>query len=129
MVNHDLKCLQPFFGDVRKGIKDFEVRLNDRNFQVGDTLHLHEIKDNGTETHDIHGTLPIKYILPGGQFGIEPGYCVLGFGVRHSQDVYYLQKTAKELAMMALQSERYSTDYDYRQAVDAVLATTREVIL
>ena len=127
--DHDLKCLQPYFADVRNGVKDFEVRLNDRNFQVGDTIHLHEIRDDETKTHAIHGTLPIKYILQGGQFGIEPGYVVLGFGVRHAQDVYYLQKTSKELAMMALQSDRYTEDHDYRQAVDAVLAMSREVIL
>jgi hypothetical protein len=39
-MNHKLKTIQPFFGDVEQGIKTFEVRKNDRNFQVNDTLTL-----------------------------------------------------------------------------------------
>lgn len=39
---HHLKTYTAFFEDVRKGIKQFQVRKNDRNYQVGDTLILEE---------------------------------------------------------------------------------------
>ncbi len=39
---HDLKIWPQFFNDVASGDKTFEVRVNDRAFQVGDTIHLRE---------------------------------------------------------------------------------------
>ncbi len=39
---HDLKLVQPFFDDVRAGRKTFEVRRNDRRFELGDVLVLRE---------------------------------------------------------------------------------------
>ena len=39
---HDLKTVQPHFDALKSGLKRFEIRKNDRNFQVGDYLHLQE---------------------------------------------------------------------------------------
>lgn len=39
---HFLKILPEYFEMVRSGNKPFEVRKNDRNFKVGDTLILRE---------------------------------------------------------------------------------------
>jgi ASC-1-like (ASCH) protein len=39
---HDLKCSKPYFEAVATGIKRFELRLNDRNYKVGDLLRLKE---------------------------------------------------------------------------------------
>lgn len=39
---HELKTWPDFFTAVRKGIKTFEVRENDRDFKVGDALVLCE---------------------------------------------------------------------------------------
>lgn len=41
-MKHELKTLTQFFPFVKSGAKTFEIRLNDRNFQVGDTLLLRE---------------------------------------------------------------------------------------
>lgn len=41
-MDHELKIIPPFYDDVKSGVKTFEVRRNDRNFQVGDLLHLKE---------------------------------------------------------------------------------------
>jgi hypothetical protein len=35
---HTLKCWTPFYDEVVKGTKEFEVRKNDRNFQPGDEV-------------------------------------------------------------------------------------------
>ena len=73
----ELKLQNPFFEDVWSGLKDFEVRKNDRNFTVGDTLKLVEY---GESKYYVPRFIykKIKYILQGGQFGIESGYVVLG---------------------------------------------------
>lgn len=40
MTTHKLKTLQPWFEEVWDREKRFEIRLNDRDFQVGDRLLL-----------------------------------------------------------------------------------------
>lgn len=40
--HHYLKTLPVYFQLVESGRKTFEVRLDDRNYQVGDILHLRE---------------------------------------------------------------------------------------
>ncbi len=39
---HELKCWPTYFGGVVAGTKTFEVRLDDRQYREGDTLHLRE---------------------------------------------------------------------------------------
>lgn len=39
---HELKIAPTHFDDWKRGIKRDELRLNDRDFKVGDTLHLRE---------------------------------------------------------------------------------------
>lgn len=39
---HDLKLQYPHFDDVESGVCTSQVRFNDRNFRVGDTLLLRE---------------------------------------------------------------------------------------
>ena len=39
---HDVKSIQPHFDDVCSGKKTAELRLDDRDYQVGDLLRQHE---------------------------------------------------------------------------------------
>ncbi|WP_445505788.1 ASCH/PUA domain-containing protein [Niallia sp. 03091] len=41
-MKHELKIDPMFFGSVAAGLKTFEIRFNDRNYKVGDTLLLKE---------------------------------------------------------------------------------------
>lgn len=78
MKIHELKKWPEFFDAVWRQEKLFEVRKDDRNFQVGEYLMLQRFDP---ETGDFTGDelmTKITYKLSGGQFGIEPGYCVLG---------------------------------------------------
>jgi ParB family chromosome partitioning protein len=62
---------------VQNGIKNFELRKNDRDYKVGDYIILQEI-DNGTYTNRELPKIKIKYILHGGDFGLKKNYCILG---------------------------------------------------
>lgn len=99
LAQHKLKTWPQEFKDICSGEKTFEVRKNDRNFSVGDILVLREFvpckECNGrgmvrdyTDLVDCcekpHGkytgkkiNVIIKYILNGGQFGIEKDYVVM----------------------------------------------------
>lgn len=41
-MHHDLKILPPYFQAVLDGRKTFEIRKDDRGYQAGDTVMLHE---------------------------------------------------------------------------------------
>lgn len=81
-VTHVLKTLDCYWDAVECGAKKFEVRKNDRGFQPGDTVvlqrwHTHPITKNYRKDSAVE---PLKFkigwMLQGGQFGIECGYCV-----------------------------------------------------
>jgi hypothetical protein len=42
MKKHTLKCWPQFFAEVLNGSKPFEIRYNDRGYEVGDMLRLEE---------------------------------------------------------------------------------------
>ena len=65
MKNHDLKILDVYFAEVINGKKTFEIRKNDREFQDGDTVMLHEMGGViGTDT----------YVATGRRCSAEVGY-------------------------------------------------------
>ena len=75
---HDLKCWPEHFAAVRDGLKPFEVRKNDRDFQVGDTLRLWEF-DPALALHTgKYIERAVSYVLAGGQFGVDPDHVVMG---------------------------------------------------
>ena len=71
---HELKPRREFFDYVRFGIKKFEIRKDDRGFNVGDTLVLKEIDEAGNETGR-YLLRKVVYIYRG-EFCL-PGYCVM----------------------------------------------------
>lgn len=81
MTVHELRILQPFFDHVKDGKKKFEIRKNDRNFSVNDSLVLKETFDlNGEETGR-KAYFDITYILHKGP-GLAKGYVILGISPR-----------------------------------------------
>lgn len=76
-MKHRLKTWPEFFAAVRDGSKPFEVRRDDRDFNVGDTLELAEWDPTSlTFTGNIE-CRDVTYIARGGPFTPE-GMCVLG---------------------------------------------------
>jgi hypothetical protein len=74
---HELKTWPNFFESMFEGYKTFEVRKNDRGFDVDHILYLREY-DPEMKAY-LGGELycRVSYILQGGHFGIEEGYCVM----------------------------------------------------
>lgn len=81
MINqkvHNIKTIQPFFNDVKSGVKRFELRLNDRNYKVGDIAKMEEW--TGTEYTGNIVIHEIKYVLKDcPEYGLMPGYCIFGW--------------------------------------------------
>lgn len=72
-MHHDLKLFTKYFQPVVDGKKRSEVRINDRNYQVGDTVTLHDGQP-GLEGFEYTGrtiSARISYIS---DFGLNPGY-------------------------------------------------------
>lgn len=73
---HRLKTKTEYYNQVKTGYKAFELRKNDRDFQIGDYLFLEEYS-NGKYI----GSTPLKfeviYVLNGPLYGLKKGYCIM----------------------------------------------------
>lgn len=81
-MRHDLKCWSGPFAAVERGEKTHEVRVNDRNYQVGDILKLHEWNPHDPVRHTGGYTgkllwVQVTYISEGGTFGLPANLCVM----------------------------------------------------
>lgn len=76
-IKHDLKILPKYFTDVISGKKKFELRLNDRDFQVGDIFIMREWYGGYTGKYFINS---IGYVLKDcPEYGLKDGYCIIGW--------------------------------------------------
>lgn len=79
-----LKTWQKYWDAVDDGSKPFEVRKNDRPYRVGAVLILQRWEPETQDFTYCSDGNPlicarrVTSILHGGQFGIEPGYVVMG---------------------------------------------------
>lgn len=77
MKTHKLKILPKYFDDVVSHKKQFELRKDDRDYEVGDDLLLQEYANNEYTGREY--LVNIKYILRNcPEYGLEEGYCILG---------------------------------------------------
>lgn len=74
--HHYLKTETFYYQEQELGHKNFELRKNDRNFQVGDMVVLLEVV-NGIPTGRQLLAKEIVYILKGGIYGLDKDYCIL----------------------------------------------------
>ncbi len=76
-IQHDLKTLPQYFEDVATGVKKFELRIDDRNYSVGDMFVLREWDSEYTGRYFVES---IGYILRDcPQYGLKKGYCIFGW--------------------------------------------------
>ncbi len=63
---------------VVRGTKRFELRKNDRGFKRGDMIYLEEVVE-GVKTGRSLPSVEIRYVLEGGKYGLDPGYCIFNW--------------------------------------------------
>jgi len=80
-MTHELKTYPEYYNAAFSGIKTFEVRKNDRNYQVGDTLILKEWDDMKEEYTGAKLKVEVTYILSEPQYVAE-GYVILAINYR-----------------------------------------------
>lgn len=78
MKLHELKIKEEYWNEILRGDKTFELRKDDRDYQVGDLIHF--VKTDGYEffchSKDVYR---IVYILKNvEQYGLDKDYCILG---------------------------------------------------
>jgi hypothetical protein len=78
MTVHELKIWPEFFTEIQKGQKKFEVRRDDRKFEVGDLLHLKEWEPLTKKYSGRECCTEVEYKMHGGTWGIREDFCVLG---------------------------------------------------
>ena len=88
MKTHELKTDPEVFNDVFESCKSFEIRRNDRKFQVGDTLCLRETEFTGEQMRSDALKYPLEYtgrettrevtyILRGPIYGLQDGWVIM----------------------------------------------------
>lgn len=73
---HNVKCWPAFYRDIKNGIKNFDLRRDDRKYEVMDCLCLREYDPDKRNYTGRGITKQITYILRDFP-GIEKGYCIL----------------------------------------------------
>ena len=79
-MKHYLKIWIEHYKDVMSGKKKAEVRFDDRNFNVGDTLVLQEYDPISLTYTGRSITKKVTHILNGGMYGIKDKYVVMSLG-------------------------------------------------
>ena len=74
---HILKTISPYYEAVGRRKKTFEIRRDDRNFQVGDTLILRHWDDIRQMYTGYEINVTVTYILWDERF-LQQGYCCMG---------------------------------------------------
>lgn len=81
MQIHELKTIEPYFSQVYLGLKTFELRLNDRDFKVGDILILREYDVELKQFTGNHVEKTVLNVLENAEhFGLMKGHCILSLG-------------------------------------------------
>lgn len=75
---HYLKIHPEPFALVKSGAKPYEVRVDDRNFAVGDTLILEEFDPQSASYSGEKIARRVSCKTSGGQWGLPDNLCVLG---------------------------------------------------
>jgi len=78
--HHYIKILPEYYRAIESGKKTFEVRFNDRNYQVYDILHLQEWLNGGYTGREI--TAEVTYMIDDSNYCKE-GYVIMAIKVQY----------------------------------------------
>lgn len=75
---HFIKINSRYVESISSGEKNFEVRYNDRDYQVDDVLVMYEVDDEGKIKDNLLLRRVIYLLKDSDIEGLKPGWCVLG---------------------------------------------------
>jgi len=78
--HHDLKSQTKYFQQTEKGYKCFELRVNDRDFQVHETVTLQEVVGEVYTGREL-GPYEICHVLSEHD-GLSSGYCIIELEIK-----------------------------------------------
>ncbi|HDH1787632.1 TPA: DUF3850 domain-containing protein, partial [Klebsiella quasipneumoniae subsp. similipneumoniae] len=125
-ITHDLKIYPEFFSAVCTGVKRAELRKNDRDYRVGDTLHLMETPRGSCHQTGEFINVIITHIADVGEW--MPGYVLLSvelqerrkaesepvFTLEVSQADYKGQKLGNHFGFITLDAARELKEGNYQ---------------
>lgn len=77
-MRHEIKIRPEYYKAVIAGMKTFELRKNDRQYEVGDEVKLMKWDEDGFTGR--YYTITITYVLKDvPEFGLADGYCIFGW--------------------------------------------------
>lgn len=77
-MTHQLKTIQPYFDQVMKGLKTFELRKRDRLFNAGDTLILKEYDQKSGVYSGRELSAYVSHMMVDKDFnGIAEDWCIM----------------------------------------------------
>lgn len=129
LIEHELKTWPVYFEAIVRGDKNFETRKDDRDFQKGDTLILREWDPAAGEYTGRTARRFISFVLPGGQFGVERGFCVMGLQKADGPSIPHLALSLRQpwASMVVAGLKQYVTrgvDTSYRGRIFVHAAAT-----
>lgn len=112
-MTHEIKCLPKYFDALVDGLKNFEVRKNDRDYKVGDSLLIREYDSEKKSYTGYELYAPVVYILENDESftGLAEGFVVLGLNVNvlNSQREY-LKRKRDEMAFLEGLDDTFEDD-------------------
>lgn len=78
-VNHELKIMPRFYRQIVNKTKTFEIRKNDRDFKIGDTIRLREYNQGYTGFATNIIVVGIFGGLEAESFGVQKGFVIISF--------------------------------------------------
>ena len=84
-MTHELKCWPRPFAAVVAGAKHHEIRLNDRNYQVGDVLVLREWNPHARAYTESRAIRLVTYCSYGPDWGLPDRFVVMSLEAPRSE--------------------------------------------
>ena len=117
---HNLKIKKEYMDAISSRKKTFEIRKNDRNFQVGDTLNF-TIVETGAEYPHL---FIVTYVLKDcPEYGLQDGYAILGIKDKYDEATLLLGDYVLEKAELSLcqawHESKYGNYYTYKIKADS----------
>lgn len=112
-MNHDLKILTKYYELQQAGLKKWEIRDNDRNFQIGDTLTLNEW--TGTRYTGRTLAVEVTFVYKSSHM-LKEGYVILSTrGPKHTEHGSFIVAMDKNYVTYQVAKENGWNEYAARE--------------